>query len=81
MVNQYKKVKDSCMLEVSSKEEGIFDLVSVTDPYDEPIQEDKDSCMLEVSSKEGICDLVSVTDPYDEQIQQGQVQLYVRGEL
>ena len=39
MVNQYKKDKDSCMLEVSSKEEGICDLVSVTDPYGEPIQE------------------------------------------
>ena len=38
MVNQYKKDKYSCMLELSSKE-GICDLVSVTDPYDEPIQE------------------------------------------
>ena len=39
MVNQYKKNKDSCMLEVSSKDEGICDLVNVTDPYGEPIQE------------------------------------------
>ena len=39
MVNQYKKDKDSCMLEVSSKE-GICDLVNVTDPYGEPIQEE-----------------------------------------
>ena len=39
MVNRYKKDKGSFMLEVSSKEEGICDLVSVTDPYDEPIQQ------------------------------------------
>ena len=39
MVNQYKNDKDSCMLELGSKEEGICDLVSVRDPYGEPIQE------------------------------------------
>ena len=39
MMNQYKNDKDSCMLELGSKEEGICDLISVTDPYDEPIQE------------------------------------------
>ena len=39
MVNQYKKDNDSCMLEVSFKQDGIRDLVSVTDPYGEPIQE------------------------------------------
>ena len=39
MMNQYKKDKYSCMLEVSSKEEDICDLVSVTDSYGKSIQE------------------------------------------
>ena len=39
MVNQYKKDKDSCILEVSSKEEGICDLVNFADSYGEPIQD------------------------------------------